>query len=174
MAVDEQVDVRVLQRGATDVGDRDGPRVGATALLEGEVDKANAYLGWNYSLSGKVVEGAKRGRILGFRTANLQLSNPDKLIPATGVYAVHCSLNGEKLSGVMNIGYRPTFEDDKLLVIEVHLLNFDRDIYGENLSVDFITRIRAEKKFAAKDELINQIEEDKLKAAKLLKIEITN
>ena len=143
-------------------------------LIDGDIEKANNFLGRSYCMQGKVVTGAKRGRILGFPTANLNVGNPNKLIPQTGVYAVGCVLNGEKLNGVMNIGYRPTFDDITELVPEVHLFNFNRNIYGEILKVNFIQRIRAEKKFASKDALINQIELDKKEAAKVLAVELTN
>lgn len=144
------------------------------ALIDGDIEKANAFLGRSYSLQGEVVTGAKRGRILGFPTANLGMSNMNKLIPQTGVYAVGCELNGEKLNGVMNIGYRPTFDDVTELVPEVHIFNFNRNIYGEILKVNFIQRIRAEKKFGSKEELIEQIELDKKEAAKVLAVELTN
>jgi len=144
------------------------------ALIDGNIDKANEFLGRSYLLQGEIVTGAKRGRILGFPTANLNISNSNKLIPQNGVYAVGCELNGEKLNGVMNIGYRPTFDDVKELVPEVHLFNFNRNIYGEILKVNFIQRIRAEKKFGSKEELIEQIELDKKEAAKVLAVELTN
>lgn len=144
------------------------------ALIEGNVEQANLFLGRSYSLQGEIVTGAKRGRILGFPTANLQMFNTSKLIPQNGVYAVGCELNNEKLSGVMNIGYRPTFNDTAELVPEVHLFNFNRMIYGEVLKINFIKRIRAEKKFNSKEELIEQIELDKKKAAEILDVVITN
>jgi riboflavin kinase/FMN adenylyltransferase len=96
------------------------------ALINGNIEKANAFLGRSYSMKGEVVTGAKRGRILGFPTANLSVGSTNKLIPQNGVYAVGCELNGEKLNGVMNIGYRPTFDDTTGLVPEVHLFNFNR------------------------------------------------
>lgn len=144
------------------------------ALVDGNIEKANAFLGRSYSMKGEVVTGAKRGRIMGFPTANLKVGNTDKLIPQMGVYAVGCELNGEKLNGVMNIGYRPTFDDTTKLVSEVHLFNFNRMIYGETLKINFIQRIRAEKKFASKEKLIKQIELDKKEAAKVLAVELTN
>ncbi len=142
------------------------------ALKYGEIEKANKYLGRSYTLEGKVVEGAKRGRILGFPTANLDTADNNKLIPQTGVYAVGCRLNDEQLHGVMNIGYRPTFNDDKELVPEVHIFKFNKNIYDEKLEINFIQRIRAEKKFSSKEELITQIEKDKKEAAKILGVEI--
>lgn len=144
------------------------------ALINGDIEKANSFLGRSYSIQGEVVTGAKRGKIMGFPTANLNVGNTNKLIPQTGVYAVGCELNGEKLNGVMNIGYRPTFDDTTGLVPEVHLFNFNRMIYGEVLKVNFIRRIRSEKKFASKEELIKQIELDKKEAAKVLAVELTN
>lgn len=139
-------------------------------LLEGRIDKANLLLGRNYSFSGVVVKGAQRGRVLGFPTANLKLDDQHKAIPKKGVYIVSCSCGQENLYGIMNIGYRPTFENRNELVIEVHILNFDREIYGRELSIDFIHRLRDEKKFATKEELIHQIEEDKKKAVELINV----
>lgn len=139
-------------------------------LLEGRIDKANLLLGRNYSFSGVVVKGAQRGRVLGFPTANLKLDDQHKAIPKKGVYIVSCSCGQENLYGIMNIGYRPTFENRNELVIEVHILNFDREIYGRELSINFIHRLRDEKKFATKEELIHQIEEDKKKAVELINV----
>ncbi len=138
------------------------------ALLEGDIDKANLFFGRSYSFCGLVVKGAQRGRTLGFPTANIQLDDSRKAIPKRGVYAVTCSCRGEMLNGIMNIGMRPTFEDKTELVIEVNLFDFNKDIYGEKISIDFIKRLRDEKKFASKEELIHQIELDKTEAKKLL------
>lgn len=139
-------------------------------LLEGDIDKANLLLARNYSLSGTVVKGAQRGRLLGFPTANVKLFDPLKAIPMNGVYVVSCNCSDQKLFGIMNVGYRPTFENKSELVIEVHLLNFDRDIYGEELTINFMTRLRDEKKFSSKEELIHQIEDDKKRALELINI----
>lgn len=131
------------------------------ALAEGNIERANLFLGRNYSLSGLIVVGAQRGRLLGFPTANIQLHEPKKAVPMNGVYAVVCKLDDEKHFGIMNIGYRPTFENIHELVLEVHLLNFNRNIYGKSLKVDFLKRLRSEKKFESKEALIHQIEIDK-------------
>ncbi len=139
-------------------------------LLEGRVDKANLLLGRNYTFSGLVVKGAQRGRVLGFPTANLKIDDPHKAIPKKGVYIVSCRCELENLFGIMNIGYRPTFENRNELVIEVHILNFNREIYGKELCIDFIHRLRDEKKFASTEELIHQIEEDKKKAVELISV----
>ena len=136
------------------------------ALAEGNIDKANLFLGRNYSFSGKVVIGAQRGRTLGFPTANIKLDEPRKAVPKNGVYVVKCYLKEEEHIGIMNLGYRPTFENKHELVLEAHLLNFDRDIYGSDMKIEFVKRLRDEKKFDSKEMLIHQIESDKLEAQK--------
>lgn len=138
------------------------------SLVSGDIETVNNLLGRNYSLRGTVVKGAQRGRLLGFPTANLKLSDDRKAIPKRGVYIVECKCEAEQLFGIMNIGLRPTFGDTLELVIEVHLLNFNRDIYGADLVVDFKKRLRDEKKFESKEELIHQIEEDKTKALEFI------
>ncbi len=137
-------------------------------LSEGDIVLANKFLGRAYALSGKVVNGAGRGRSLGFPTANIEVENIHKLIPGNGVYAVSVWLNKEKFAGIMNIGLRPTFNQTQNVIIEVHILNFDKDIYNENLQIEFLIRLRAEKKFSSKDELIRQINIDKKNALKIV------
>lgn len=144
------------------------------SLFEGDIEKANLFLGRNYSMSGTVVKGAQRGRTLGFPTANIQPESPDKAIVKRGVYAVSCRCESEQHFGVMNIGLRPTFGGTPVLVIEVHLLNFNRDIYGEKIYIEFMKRLRDEKKFETKEELINQIEIDKQKALQMFEAEMQN
>ncbi len=143
----------------------DGEIVSSTAirnaLAEGNIDKANFFLGRNYSLRGVVVVGAQRGRLLGFPTANIQLDVPSKLVPMKGVYFVSCQVENETHFGIMNIGYRPTFENKHELVLEVHILNFNSDIYGKKFKISFLKRLREEKKFDSKETLIHQIETDK-------------
>ena len=140
-----------------------------TALDEGKIRLANKYLGWNYYFSGKIIKGAKRGRLLGFPTANIRLFDENKLIPKSGVYAVKCYLGNENILGVMNIGNRPTFSDVDYIIIEVHLLDFNKDIYDETLKIEFVERIRDEQKFKTGEDLKAQIEKDKLKAEETLK-----
>ena len=137
-------------------------------LSEGDIALANKFLGRAYTLSGKVVNGAGRGRSLGFPTANIKVENIHKLIPGNGVYAVSVWLNKEKFAGIMNIGLRPTFNQTPNVIIEVHILNFDKDIYNEDLQIEFLRRLRAEKKFSSKDELIWQINIDKKNALKIV------
>lgn len=139
------------------------------ALTLGDIKTANSYLGYAYSLSGEVVKGNQLGRQLGFPTANLRISNPLKLIPAIGVYAVTVVIQNRTFNGMLNIGYRPTLTDDLMLTSEVHVLDFSEDIYGESIQVHFIDRLRDEKRFAGKDELIQQLQEDRFQVAQLLK-----
>ncbi len=138
------------------------------ALLDGDLELANKGLGRFYSFTGFIVSGATRGRILGFPTANIEIRDKTKLIPKKGVYAVECLLDDQKVFGVMNIGTRPTFEDDGNLVIEVHLFNFEQDVYRKSLEVRLVERLRDEKKFESKEELVYQIERDKKKAIQIL------
>lgn len=138
------------------------------SLVSGDIETVNNLLGRNYTLRGNVVKGAQRGRLLGFPTANLKLTDDRKAVPKRGVYIVECKCEGEQLFGIMNIGLRPTFGDTLELVIEVHLLNFNRDIYDADLVIDFKKRLRDEKKFESKEELIHQIEEDKIKALEFI------
>jgi riboflavin kinase/FMN adenylyltransferase len=138
------------------------------ALLNGEVEKANNFLGRNYSFSGKVVKGVSRGTILGFPTANIDVSDADKLIPKNGVYIVRALVENKIVFGIMNIGMRPTFADTLDVVIEVHLLNFNEDIYDKKIKVELLKRLRDETKFANKEELIYQIGKDKKEAIRFI------
>lgn len=137
----------------------------------GEVDLVRDYLGRDYELSGLVIHGDKRGRTIGFPTANLSINDNRKVIPKNGVYAVQVEIEKDSNSyyGMMNIGYRPTFTNDKKLSIEVHIFDFDADIYGKILSVKFTNRIRDEKSFNGKDELVQQLIMDRESCLKLNK-----
>ncbi len=135
------------------------------AILAGEVGVAATLLGRPYNLGGRVVPGHRRGVELGFPTANIE---PDKeLVPPRGVYAVQILLDGSRRPGVLNIGFNPTFDDQKLS-IEVHIFDFNEDIYGKTLDILFIERLRDEVRFANPGELIAQIERDVLLARKIL------
>ena len=136
-------------------------------LNEGRIKTASEYLGRNYSLSGTVVNGEKRGRVLDFPTANLQIENKSLLVPLAGVYAVYVSLKSRQYNGMLNIGNRPTF-DGKNTTIEVHLLEFNQMIYGENLKIEFVKWLRPETKFRNVEALISQLKKDKEKCNKIL------
>ena len=131
------------------------------ALASGELETANAFLGYPYELNGIVVHGAAIGRSIGFPTANVEISNPLKLIPLSGVYAVRVIHNGQSYQGMMNIGYRPTVSNEHDLKLEVHMLDFDEDLYGQNLSILCFKRMRDERKFVDIAALKDQLTVDK-------------
>jgi riboflavin kinase/FMN adenylyltransferase len=134
------------------------------SLLEGDIKLANELLGYRYFLEGTVIHGDKMGRQLGYPTANLQLPDERKLIPSEGIYAVRVN---ETLKGVMSIGTRPTFNGTDLR-LEVHLFDFNSEIYGEKLKVEFIDFIRHSRKFDSIEALIAQMDNDSKKARNLL------
>jgi len=127
-------------------------------LMLGDMDTVRGWLGRGYAVVGEVVHGQQRGRTIGFPTANVDVWS-EQIIPANGVYAGWAKLGNEVIKAVTNIGIRPTF-DGHNVTVEAHLLDFDRDIYGETLELSFETRLRAEKKFNGIDELITQINTD--------------
>ncbi|MCM3722149.1 riboflavin biosynthesis protein RibF [Solibacillus isronensis] len=135
------------------------------ALQDGEMEQARNLLGRAFEVPGIVVHGDKRGRTMGFPTANVQAME-GCYIPATGVYAVKILVQNKWYDGVCNVGYKPTFNnpEEKLLSIEVHILNFNKNIYGEEVVVGWYKRIRSERKFNGIEALIEQIELDKQQA----------
>lgn len=134
---------------------------------EGNVEQAAEFLQRPYRLNGTVVHGDKRGKEIGFPTANIKPEHSNKIIPKDGVYAVKVRINGDWFDGMMNIGTRPTF-DGKLRTLEVNLFNFDQNIYGKEVQVRFFKRIRDEKKFDGVDELVAQLKQDEQEAKELL------
>jgi len=150
-------------------GDR---RISSTRIrelvMDGDMVTARQMLGRYYQIRGKVVSGRNRGgKLLGFPTANINLH--DELCPKTGIYAVTVECSGKKYKGVANIGYSPTF-DDHLFTVEVHILDFKKNIYGRSIRVNFIERLRDEQKFAGIAELSEQIEKDVQAAREILSI----
>jgi len=132
------------------------------AIHEGKMELLPKLLGRNLTTRGKVVHGEKRGRTIGFPTANIEV--PDEIIlPPTGVYAVKMTVADKTYQGVCNIGYKPTFhkEENGRPTVEVYLFNFKGDIYGERVTIEWYLRLRSEKKFSGIDELVAQIEKDK-------------
>ena len=129
------------------------------SLIAGDVHLANELLGYNYMLSGTVVRGLQNGRKLGYPTANIQMSDEYKLIPKTGIYAVLVHYDGRVYKGMLSIGFNPTFEG-KEQTIEVNILDFDKDIYGVTLTLEFIQYVRDEKKFDSMQTLTNAIADD--------------
>lgn len=129
------------------------------ALQAGEVIEAAAGLGRPYSLEGIVVQGSRRGRDLGFPTANLDLRDPEKLLPREGIYAVHGWVDGRRVPGLLHLGPRPTFPGDAATV-EVHLLDWSGDLYGQRLRVDLCARIRDVLPFESAEALIAEMRRD--------------
>lgn len=136
------------------------------AIAGGNLDAASRALGRRFELRGTVIEGERRGSAIGFPTANLELA-PHQAIPGRGVYAVRAGVGRPEHAGVANVGVRPTF-DGNSEVVEVHLLEGGRDLYGEELRVDFLHKLRDERRFDGVDELVAQIGEDAEQARQLL------
>ena len=130
------------------------------ALNEGDIIKANAYLGYNFMLNGTVVKGRKLGKQLGFPTANVHIKEDYKLIPKQGAYIVSSVIDGILVYGMMNIGVNPTVSGERLS-IEVHFINFNKDIYNKKIRIELLQRLRDEQKFDSVDRLKAQLLEDK-------------
>jgi len=130
------------------------------AIENGDIERANLFLGAPFELNGTVVEGAQIGRTIGFPTANLFIEDSTKILPENGVYLVNVMLNNVLVNGIMNIGVRPTISPELKKQIEIHIFDFERDIYGMELKVEILTRLRNEIKFANKEALIEQIQHD--------------
>ena len=138
------------------------------ALVAGDVSGAEAMLGYRYALCGVVVAGNRLGRTIGFPTANMQLYEPLKQVPGNGVYAVLVDVLGRRCKGVCNIGMRPTVGLGGARTIETHILDFDEDIYGLDLRIEFCARLRDERRFESLDALKRQLCLDRQKAAEIL------
>ena len=130
-------------------------------LGEGQVRKASELLSYNYTISGKIVEGFKVGRTIGFPTANIQVWETYKVIPAFGVYAVYVHVEGRKYDGMLYIGRRPTLHNGDNISIEVNLFGFDGDLYNKSLTAEFLGFVRADEKFPDVETLKTQIQKDK-------------
>ncbi len=161
-SVSDKYDFKVVEISAQEIDD---VNVSSTkirhAIDEGDVELARTYLSDYFEVNGEVIEGQQLGRQLGFPTANLDLKNPNKLIPKKGVYAVDVTLtSGELFKGMMNIGSRPTVSVERNLQLEVHIFDFNGDLYGKELRVRFHSFIREEIAFENKEELMNQIKRD--------------
>lgn len=138
------------------------------AIAAGEVREAAEMLGYSYSLLGVVVAGNKLGRTMGFPTANMELYEPLKIVPANGVYAVEVEVLGQHHGGICNIGTRPTVAEGNARTIETNIFGFSDDIYGLDLRISFIARLRDERRFASLGELRLKMEEDRRIAEKML------
>lgn len=133
------------------------------AIQSGDFETANAFLGYRFSLHGTVVEGQKIGRTINYPTANIDTSDPDKIIPGYGVYAVTITVRNREYLGMLNIGSRPTVNHNAdHRTVEVNILDFDEDIYGEPIKAVFYHKLREEQKFASLDALKGQLANDKI------------
>ena len=138
------------------------------ALSEGDILLANKLLGRNYSFSGVVVHGDKRGMNLGFPTANIEVFGEDKFLPKISIYLVEIIVENINYFGLMSIGKRPTFYESGDVTTEVYIMNFSKEIYGQNVTVNIIERIRDEEKFSSVDELIAQMKKDEEKGLEII------
>jgi riboflavin kinase/FMN adenylyltransferase len=130
-------------------------------LQEGDIEKANKLLGYEYSFGGVVVVGDRNGKNLGYPTANIAAEAENKVIPKDGVYCVGVNVIGGEHFGMMNIGYRPTLTAGLKKIMEVHIFDIERDLYGEKIRISFLKRLRDEIKFGSKEELVRQLGKDK-------------
>lgn len=131
------------------------------ALNEGDIAKANAFLGYNFTITGTVITGKGLGRQLGFSTANIRVEEDYKLIPKQGAYMVSSLIDGEKVFGMLNIGINPTVRGNNTLSIEAHFFNFNKDIYNKTIKIELHKRLRDEQKFESLEALKSQLEKDK-------------
>ena len=158
---------------AVDAFRYDGEIISSTkirkAIAEGSIKTANAYLDRNYEFSGTVIEGDKRGRELGFPTANIKPDNEYKLLPALGIYLVEFFVGNRRFFGLLSIGKRPTFYNSGKIVPEVYVYDFDEEIYGENVRVAVLERLRGEEKFSSADELVTQMKIDKKNGIEIIR-----
>lgn len=150
----------------------DGEHISSTIIRhlieEGNMEKVSALLGRNYSIEGEVIEGKKLGSGLGYPTANIKISSEYKLIPKTGIYAVDVLIKDTKFQGMMSIGKNPTVSDDNTLKLEVNIFDFNENIYGRKIRIDFKSYLRDEKKFDSLEELKRQMLLDKENSLKIL------
>ncbi|GAB1372573.1 bifunctional riboflavin kinase/FAD synthetase [Candidatus Kapaibacterium sp.] len=143
-------------------------------IQDSKISYANMLLGHHYGLRGLVIHGHKRGRTIGFPTANLLPDDENKLVPSNGVYVVYFYHKNTKIFGMANIGFRPTVSDEKILSIEAHFFDFNEDIYDQNITIYFIEKIRDEKKFDSIQQLIEQLNHDRNLCKTLIINEISN
>ena len=151
-----------------------GEKVSSTiireALWSGQIQKANQLLGYEFFVNGKIVGGKMIGRKIGFPTANVTPKENHKLIPSNGVYAVKLQINGNEYKGMLNIGVRPTINSSRLAkTIEVNIFDFSQDIYGQDVTLIFVDRMRNEEKYDDMEALVEQLKRDKIRALEILK-----
>ena len=143
------------------------------AILDGNIDLANNYLDYNYSFKGKIVKGKQIGRTIGFPTANFEIDDSYKLIPKNGVYVVESLINQNRIFGMMNIGFNPTVGENAQ-TIEVYYFDFNGDLYGQQITVSILHRLRSEQKFDSLEALKNQLKSDQMDSLDFIKNKIIN
>lgn len=163
----EEVGIHVIQ--ANELG---GAHVSSSRirrlLAEGDITKANQLLGYTYTISGQIIEGFQVGRTIGFPTANIKIWEDFKVVPAFGVYAVYVLIDEDQYEGMLYIGKRPTLHNGENISLEVNILDFDQNLYGKTLSVEFIEFMRPDEKFKDLETLVKHIKQDKINVANLL------
>ena len=132
------------------------------AIEQGDIETANNYLGYPFFITGVVVKGKQLGRTIGYPTANIKIHDADKLLPLIGVYAVYVVIDEQRYKAMLNIGTNPTTDAETNIKIEVNIFDFDKELYGSKIKVEFRKRIRNEQKFANLDELKHQLANDKI------------
>lgn len=138
-------------------------------LSQGDISLANTFLSYNYTITGKIIEGYKMGRRIGFPTANIRLWERYKVIPTDGVYAVRVHIDERQFDGMLYIGNRPTFHEDSHISIEVNIIDFNEDVYNKTITVEFVSFVRPDIKFAGVEPLVAQINKDKKAVIEKLK-----
>jgi len=138
-------------------------------IFKGDIESANSLLGYSFFLTGDIIHGSGRGRLLGFPTANLAYKNGNKILPKTGVYITVVELEGTLRQSVTNVGYNPTFESDNRIRVEIHFLNTNEDLYGKVVRLHLLRRIRDEKKFEKAQDLVKVMQNDVKTAEKYFK-----
>jgi riboflavin kinase/FMN adenylyltransferase len=139
------------------------------ALINGQLSIANKYLGYNFMLSGNVIQGQGLGKQIGYPTANLQVREDYKLIPKNGVYVIQSNYEGQLIYGMMNIGTNPTVSENSSQSIEIHFFNFNENIYNQSLQIEILERLRDEQKFESIEALKDQLKKDQLDSLAYLK-----
>ncbi len=165
----ELYDFEVKEISAQDINDINVSSTKVRKAIEnGDIHLANKYLGYNFSITGEVIEGKRIGNTIGFPTANLYIEDEQKIIPMTGAYAVMAKVNNKEYKAMLNIGTNPTVNSLDNISIEVHLLDFDENIYGKEVTLTFVKRLRQEVKFESLDQLKNQLRLDRNQAIQIL------
>lgn len=165
----QELGIQVVQSKAWQIGNINISSSVIRNLIQlGDVKQATDCLGCPYLLKGRIVAGHQVGRKMGFPTANIQVNNPFKIIPANGVYAVWATVDSQRYKGMLNIGNRPTVDNDPKNSIECYLLDFDGNIYNHEIEVEFVDYLRAEKRFDSLESLTHQLQQDAAYVATLL------